>query len=143
MDQATRLPDGTFRPGYSGNPRGPRLVKERREAIERSLLAELGDVELTALDRELLARAIDNLVQRPRNNVAKAALLNSARRVIREIRDRHTVAKRQPTDPWQVQLLDPGEERAGAVGRTAKPTAERASEADREHGEPFDEERLP
>jgi hypothetical protein len=114
-----------WKPGMvSPNPEGARLIKRRRQELEQSFLNELGDIELTAIDRELLARAIDNIVQRPRNNVAKAALLNSARRVIREIRVRHAAAKReQHADLWGGPLVLAAVEPAGKI--TPKPETEK------------------
>src|SRR5262245_54755957 len=99
MDQARqRFEEQRWKPGTSGCPIGGGLVhKMRREAVEKSLLIELGDAELSAVDQALLKRAVDALMRRPRNDTDAVRLTNVAHRIVRDLRTRY--APRPQHDP--------------------------------------------
>jgi hypothetical protein len=115
MDQVTRLPDGTFRPGYSGNPRGPRSRKELRDERMIELAAEFGGVEtLSPGDKAMLGQAADllNSIRKTTSDNDKVRIINTVNRIVQGIRSRHA-PKRVSSDPWLVELLDdPHEDRA-------------------------------
>jgi hypothetical protein len=108
MDQVTRLPDGTFRPGFSGNPRGPLSRKARRDARMNDLAAEFGGIDaLSPGDRRFLTEAVDLLlsITKTTNENNKVRVVNAVNRIVSGIRERRA-SKRAPSDPWLVELID-------------------------------------
>jgi len=84
--------------GRSGNPEGARLVQQ-------SFLTELGDVELTVIDRERLKRACAALVRRTRDDNQAVRLLRVANETLRELRERYAKrAKPAPLDDVNAPL---------------------------------------
>jgi hypothetical protein len=109
MDQAARLPDGTFRRGYSGNPRGPRSRKQIRDERMIELAAEFGGVEaLSPGDKAMLGQAADllNSIRKTTSDNDRVRIINTTNRIVQGIRSRHA-PKRASSDPWLVELLDP------------------------------------
>jgi hypothetical protein len=114
MDQAARLPDGTFRRGYSGNPRGPRSRKQRHDERMNDLASDLGGVAaLSAGDKTMLSHAVDLLlsIKKGTTDQDRVRITNTATRIIERIRLRRA-PKRASSDPWLVELLDPHEDRS-------------------------------
>jgi hypothetical protein len=154
MDQVTRLPDGTYAPGYSGNPRGPLSRKARRDARMNDLAAEFGGVEaLSPGDRRFLTEAVDLLlsITKTTNENHKVRIVNAVNRIVQGIRSRHATAKRENVDPWLVTLVDhedrsqstPGSARDGMCVPATPPAGERndrTGERPCASGEPFESE---
>jgi hypothetical protein len=115
MDQAARLPDGTFRPGFSGNPRGPRSRKQLRDERMIELAAEFGGVDaLSPGDKAMLGQAADllNSIRKTTSDNDKVRIINTVNRIVSGIRERH--APKRVSDPWLVELLDPDVDRSKA-----------------------------
>ena len=91
MDQARqRFEEQRWKPGTSGCAVGGGLIfKQRREAIAQSLLDELGNPELSALDQALLRKAVDLLTRKPRDHNDQVRLTNTAHRIVRDLRERY------------------------------------------------------
>jgi hypothetical protein len=126
MDQAARLPDGTYARGSSGNPRGPLSRKARRDARMNDLAAEFGGIDaLSPGDRRFLTEAVDLLlsITKTTNENHKVRIINTVNRIVTGIRERHAAAKReQPAELWGGPLvLSPLPDRADEPKR--KPDA--------------------
>jgi hypothetical protein len=140
MDQAARLPDGTFRPGYSGNPRGPRSRKQIRDERMIELAAEFGGVEaLSPGDKAMLGQAADllNSIRKTTNDNDRVRIINTVNRIVQGIRERHA-PKRVPSDPWLVTLVDRedrSQTNAVANGEISSPATPPAAERNGRTGE--------
>jgi hypothetical protein len=93
-----------FKPGQTGNPFGRGVRKHRRSEIERSLLQELGDVELTAVDLAMVARAADLLASRPTSHNHAVRTVNAASRLIERLREKYAPPKRAVDELLEVGL---------------------------------------
>src|SRR5262249_751462 len=82
-----------FPKGVSGNPRGSRVIIERRAAIEADLVGDMGG-DISAADRVLLSRGVELLTRKPRSHTDAVRLVNAGTRIIDKLHSKY--AKREP-----------------------------------------------
>jgi hypothetical protein len=97
--QASEQCVGQRRPGFvkgkSGNPRGSRLVIEKRAQMLADFERECGR-PIVGTDRVMAERGIEMLTRRPRSHDEAVRLLNAGSRIIDRLRAKY--AKRDPID---------------------------------------------
>jgi hypothetical protein len=102
---AKRVVGRPFRPGVSGNPGGkPR----RQHVLFEAIAAEFGGASaLTAMEREYIARAADQLrrAERAKNSNANVRLTRCADQLIGRVRDMRRERQRKPAGPTLAEYV--------------------------------------
>jgi hypothetical protein len=94
-----------FQAGQSGNPGGKRSNSKRYQELFAAIAGEFG--ELSAMEREFVARAAEQLrrAERENNNAEHVRLTRCAAQLIDRVRDLRRERQRKPSGPTLAEYI--------------------------------------